>query len=453
MATAPRRSKSPARNGIGQRASELFEELLFAADRDHCPGARPVLSVSEHDERAYLDAVDACATSQVTLTRRGVWHGQWVELDPERVPRRAAQRATPLDTPADEGALRQRWYAARPIVLHDAAQHALADHAGEIALADERHAWLKEPGGLKRWLATRSEALSDRFRPSPRSAVLFDPERDIERIFFEASPPPGRKRKRIADLWVKSSWLSTHADEDSLRVRVSFGRERDDDASADLLRQRLVANLAAALLPESALVSENPALAGLVERLCAEPVFFTQHIAYWNSPDGGALFHHDAFSQDSDVAGHGQLGVCYLQLSGRSAWLALSTGDLALRVREFAELLAEGELAWVRQQLFGEPRSFERFQEVVSDDALLCSELALPGCGRLCALVNRGPEFTSFLADAGHAALLSPGDAILLPNHGLTHTALHSVFCASEETAYSLSLAIRPERSEVPLDA
>jgi hypothetical protein len=60
--------------------------------------------------------------------------------------------------------------------------------------------------------------------------------------------------------------------------------------------------------------------------------------------------------------------------------------------------------------------------------------------------VNRGPEFTAWLADAGHAALLGPGDAILLPNHGLRRTAMHSVFCAGEEVAYGLSLAIRSDR-------
>jgi hypothetical protein len=73
----------------------------------------------------------------------------------------------------------------------------------------------------------------------------------------------------------------------------------------------------------------------------------------------------------------------------------------------------------------------------------LGAELALPGCGRLAALVNRGPEFTGFLADAGHAAVLEAGDAILLPNHGYARTAMHSVFCAGERTGLGLSLALR----------
>ena len=181
--------------------------------------------------------------------------------------------------------------------------------------------------------------------------------------------------------------------------------------------------------------------------MIAAPVLFTQHIAYWNSPDGGALFHHDAFAEDEEEPSRpGQLGVCFLQLSGRSAWLALSISDLAHRVREFAAHLFEGELPWVGAQVFPDAAAERRLRTVVSDPAALLRELARPGCGLLSPLVNRGPEFTAWLADAGHAAILSPGDAILLPNHGLARTAMHSVFCAGEEVAYGLSTAIRADR-------
>jgi hypothetical protein len=142
--------------------------------------------------------------------------------------------------------------------------------------------------------------------------------------------------------------------------------------------------------------------------------------------------------------------VCYLQLSGRTAWLALSIEDLAVRVREFVECLAEGELPWVSAQLFPNEALRKRIEALVQVDDELVRELGLPGCGRFAALVNRGPEFTAWLADAGHAAVLSPGDAILLPNHGLARTAMHSVFCASEDTGYALSLAIRADRERAP---
>jgi hypothetical protein len=170
----------------------------------------------------------------------------------------------------------------------------------------------------------------------------------------------------------------------------------------------------------------------------------TQAIAYWNAPEGGALFHHDAFFEDGRASG--QLGVGYVQLTGSTFWLALSTPDLAERVREFVDLLAAGELRWVRARLAPHAREFGALEQLVADRRALERELGLPGCGRLAALVNHGPEFSALLADAGHAALLHAGDAILLPNHGPALTAMHSVFCAGEETGYSLSLAIRPDR-------
>lgn len=416
--------------------ADLFAELLGAPDRDACPGARSVLSFSDQDEREYRTAIDRHSLRQLALSRRGVWHGEWAELDPR------AARAHSSHAPA----LAARWHAARPIVLPAIARDELAAYTLEIAARDALHAELKEPGGLKRWLDERAGDLEPQFARLAKPAPLFDRERDIERWFIESVAPAGRG-KRVRDLWLKSAWLSTHGSDDSLRVRASFGREQRDDASGDLLRQRLVAELASALWPESALVSANPRLVGLVERFAAEPVLFTQHIAYWNGPEGGASFHHDAFAEDGDaVAGVGQLGVGYVQLSGSTAWLALSIADLASRVREFAASLGEGALPWVRAQIFPTIARWKRFEALVADARALAIELALPGCGELGPLVNRGPEFTSFLADAGHAYVLDPGDAILLPNHGLERTAMHSVFCAGDETGYALSLAIRPDR-------
>jgi hypothetical protein len=70
-------------------------------------------------------------------------------------------------------------------------------------------------------------------------------------------------------------------------------------------------------------------------------------------------------------------------------------------------------------------------------------QLILPGCGQLATIVNLAPIFTAQLADRGHALVLDPGDVLLLPNQGLRKTLLHSVFCASSEATYGLSMAIR----------
>jgi hypothetical protein len=134
-------------------------------------------------------------------------------------------------------------------------------------------------------------------------------------------------------------------------------------------------------------------------------------------------------------------------------WLALSLEDLALRAIELLQMMQEGELAWVREELFGRADDWSRALQLAADQRALERELALPGCGRLASLVNRGPEFTALLADSGHALVLRPGDVLLLPNHGLhglERTAMHSVFCAGEQAGYGLSLAMRasPQRPD-----
>ena len=405
----------------------LLDELLAAPDRDHCPGARPVVYVSGQEEPGYERALRAAAHERVELARRGQWHGEYCVLAP----------AGPEPTPAQ---LAGRWLAARPIVLPGIANALLEPEREELALAGRLPFELAEPGGLRRLVEQRVAEAGQGFELLARSQPFDDPERDLERVFL-ASPPPTPRGRRIQDLWLKSGWLSTYDEDRSLRLRVSFGREREDDASADLLRQRLVARLSMAVLPcAGALVAHLP-LRTCIEHLIGERALLTQAIGYWNAPEGGALFHHDAFHEDGRDTG--QLGVCYVQLTGATFWLALSTADMAERVREFVDLLAQGELHWVRSRLAPAARDFQALLQLAADEPALQRELGLPGCGRLAALVNHGPEFSALLADAGHAALLQPGDAILLPNHGPALTALHSVFCAGEETGYALSLAIR----------
>lgn len=436
----PPRPKRPARPRPRDPGREALAALAGALGRDHGSGALPIVAVGEQEEPALLDAIDACLRSRAVLERRGRWHGEWAELDPARLGR------GPWSAGLAPGTAPARWQAARPLVLRGLLADELPDHALDVAEAAEVHERLAEGDALAEFVRERLGDEPDPFELVPRAASRFDPARDLERVRLVSRPPSGRGRT-FKDLWVKSSWLSDFDGEDSLRVRVSFGREQVDDASADFARHLRVHELAARLFPESALLHGHPALAELLERCTGTRVLFTQHIAYWNAPGGGALFHHDAFGADDETEhGPGQLGVCYAQLSGRTAWLALSTSDLALRVREFGTALrTERELAWLHAQLFPRPQDAAAFAKLLGDDRALCDEIALPGCGRLGALVQRGPEFTAYLADAGHAALLEPGDVILLPNHGLTHTAMHSVFCASDERAYSLSLALRAD--------
>lgn len=427
-----------------ERHSELPEAgpvagFLGDEGRDRIPGSLPVISYREEDEHAFLDDLERCADATVELSRRGVWHGNWAELSPA---------AVGIDLGAelsDHAALHLRWNDARPIVLPGILDDEIARHPDEIADAFDLYHQLGEDGGLKRWLKQRLAGAGPEWRVRERRADLIDPDRDVEKVFLSRDTA-GRE---LRDLWWKSGRLSTFEGDESLRLRLSFGLERDDDASRELVRQRAVAELAEALLPGASFVPRTESLNRLLELFSGEELFLTQHIAYWNAPEGGALFHHDAFDEPAEG---GQRGVLYAQLAGRTAWLALSAEDLAARVCEFVELLESGELEWVTEDLFPRTADLAGAVECARDPQRLMRELGLPGCGRFAALVNRGPEFTDYLANAGHAAILEAGDVILLPNYGLARTAMHSVFCADDEPTYAISAALRQVRPDVRPD-
>lgn len=408
-----------------ERNGQLFE-LLNAPDRDRCPGARPVVSVSEDDDPAFITEINAHCVSAPTLERRGHFHGNWAELDDSTtfVPR------DPLKT------LKERWDDARPIVLHDALPMEMTDRTPTA----ERHALLSEPDGLKVFLEERAQRLGPDFRVLDSSTDLAD-ERDVAKARIGwREDDPSQESGSADDLWVKTQELSTHEDDASIRMRVSFGDEVKDDASRDTLKHRLVSRLAERLMPEVVALHQDPELRGLIgEWMKARPLL-TQTIAYWNAPNGGALFHHDAF--DEPEVGR-QRGVLYAQVTGSTAWLALSQSDLADRVQEFAELLADNSFSHVKELFVAANGAFDVLMRLVNDRPALMKELASPGCGRLAPIVNQGPEFTSLLADAGHAFVLASGDVIVLPNHGYGATCMHSVFCGSPELAFSLSTAIR----------
>ena len=52
-------------------------ELLAATDRDHSPGALPVVAIAADDDKEFVDAIERAALRIVSLERRGAWHGDW----------------------------------------------------------------------------------------------------------------------------------------------------------------------------------------------------------------------------------------------------------------------------------------------------------------------------------------------------------------------------------------
>lgn len=382
-----------------------------------------MLSVHDDEEPDFLEEVRRRAVQRIHLRRRGEDHGHVVELRREGLvgPRPRRKRRETIEN--------ERWTAARPILLPRAAEE-LARGLDARAL-DALRLRLAEPGGLAGWLEERRDRLQSDFELRTPSAELFDPERDVARAVLAAGTA-------VEDLWLKVGRLSTHARDESLRLRVSFGVEGDDDASEDRERHGLVRRLAERLLPGARELAESDAIGSRLRTHLGETVYGTQHIAYWNAPHGGARFHHDAFAMSGDGNG-GQRGVLYTQLTGSTFWLALSIHRLLEHVREFLSWLDEGDAPELRERLG------PRWTTILDRSARYTTglaELSLPDAGLFGAVVN-APEFTGYLTDAGHGLVLHPGDALLLPNHGLDRTAMHSVFCASERPGYALSVALR----------
>ncbi|MEZ5979062.1 MAG: hypothetical protein R3F34_12670 [Planctomycetota bacterium] len=401
--------------------ADPLEELLADAGRTRIDGAREVVTVRDDDDAAFLDAVAKRGGAPIELVRRGRVHGRVVELDPRTTPR--------LSRPSQ---LRRRFAEARPVVLPGALAHELGRRRNELFESDRLHERLVDADSLRRHLERRL-ANSRRFTVARVVEGGADPERDLATAFVDDARAPR------AGLWIKLGRLSTSADDASKRLRFGFGVEPDDDASGDPERHRALTTLAREALPELAWVeSERGPFAdvAVAAEAALGPVC---PIVYWNRPNGGALMHHDGFAP---VECDGQRGVLYTQLAGATVWLALSTSQLARRVREFAELLDAGEMDWVVDALAGSPVE-DALRELAHDEFALAEELALPGQGRLGGLVELGPEFTAYLVDSGHAAVLHPGDAILLPNHGTRATALHSVFCGGGGPNLALSLGLR----------
>ena len=410
-------------------APSLFDEIVFAPDRERIPGARPVVSFSEEDEPDFLAALEAYARDRAVLQRRGHDHGAWAELDLA-----PSGLGDPRREELDPELARERWSAARPILLpRCVAELPAAEVEAGLGLGRE----LLEPQGLARWAEGLGARMPARCEPPPGFGET--DERTLERLFFDSSAGP--------PTWLMSGRLSTFEGEDSVRLRASFGREVEDDASTDEDAHRAVSALAEAALPGALRLDLQPRLLDTLRQLTGGETFLTQHIGYWNAPGGGALMHHDAFGEADSG---GQLGVAYAQLSGTTCWLALSIEDLADRLADYAEFLDEGGAEWLRKELWPERRDLDRLRARMNDRRAFLRELASPGCGQFGPLVQRGPEFTAFLADAGHGLFVRPGDVLLLPSHGLERCALHSVFCADERTTYAISAAIRRAGGDPP---
>jgi hypothetical protein len=288
--------------------------------------------------------------------------------------------------------------------------------------ADCEEILLQEPYAAR--LAPRFELLASSYDEG-------DPQ-EIVKVEFDAVEDGAV----IAEnLWVKLSWLSYSEYDASLRFRFSFGMENYQDVATDPGRQAHAAVLTEALFPESVVVSANPRLnAFLRDLLQAKDFIYVERIVYFNAPEGGAQFHNDVE--------RGHLGVVFAQLSGRTAWLALSTEQLLDEIQEFLAEAEDGADALMRATT-RQAKARSKLITLAKDRAALAEYLNSRDNDPLEQLINRTPDFARRLIERGHAYLLNPGDIILLPQHDMAHCTWHAVYCLDDSPGEALSFAIR----------
>ncbi len=403
---------------MARMAKDPLIQMLADPERTPVRGALPVVTIRPDDEPAYIDAVRRLESARFDLERRDREHGTVVELlRPDLSPQ--------LET----AQMQASWKAADPFVMRDAAPK--ADDAvamlpeGWAAGRDERERW-------ERWIADAADEAVE------CTTAFVDPERDVAKAVCEDR-----------GAWAKLGKLSATEGDASRRLAFGVGEEIRDDDHPSSERHAAVWAWACALLP--ALGASWPeALRKRLGGAAGRPLSPSNPIVYWNRPNGGALFHHDALpgylpSEDTESAEpvpSGQRGVVYVQGAGVTVWLALSIHTMARRCCEFMRDVVDGGAPWlfdtwvkegVWQPLFFATRDVEPCLKA----------LARSDAGPLRPLVHGSLEFTGFLIDSGHAAVLRAGDAIALPNRGLDRTAMHSVYCGDEGPNVGFSIGLR----------
>ncbi len=415
---------------VSESGELAAEETRLDVDR-RSPGVASLVACPEEFARAD-DPAGRPQRERFELRRRGRWHGWLAELEPER-------SGAPRDLAP---AWARRWHAARPIVLPGVLDPRAALVEG-LAPRQRLHAEIAEPGGLLAYLLTRREALEPRFSLHGHAPPGREDPLRIERVRCTWSADCSRRGPIMRDLWIESARPAEHEDDESLCLRIGFGNGERSSNRIELARARRACELAELVLPEVASLQSGDDLAGWVQILTAEEVLFTRHAAHWIGREGGAGFREDIFPED--LLGR-ELGACWVQLDGRTLWIALSAEDLGQCVIEFGQRIACPGEAWLLEQLFPKAAERERFLHDLEHPERIRSEVARPGCGALRRLVDRGPEFTAWLADSGHAYLLHPGDALLLPRHGVERAAASACFGVDELPAYGLWTSIESIR-------
>lgn len=399
-------------------AKDPLASMLADPGRQPILGALPVVSVRGDDDSRYQASVKRVSSVRIDLLRRDRDHGTIVEL-----------LRPDLAGDPETAAMHERWTAARPFVLRG---QGITD--GSVADLIEAWAGADEAGRATAWLCERGGELH-------AAASLVDTERDLLKLITK--DPEG---------WLKLGRLSTHRADRSRRICFGVGDEVDDDDHPSAERHASVFDWAQQVFEPLRAAAESQAFATVCDA-SGRALRPSNPIVYWNRPNGGALFHHDALpgflpatdsanESTTERAQSGQRGVLFFQAAGETVWLAISIGDLAKRVCEFVDAIVDGAAPWMFEELVEQGVWDPLFLRTRSEDDCL-AQLGRDDGGAAGPLIHGSLEFTGFLIDSGHACVLHPGDAIALPNQGVHATAMHSVYCGSEGPNVGFSIGLR----------
>lgn len=315
--------------------------------------------------------------------------------------------------PPSRAIAHQRWRAAEPVFLPGMLGKAPTQFAAPIAASLRMFERLRRGAPLL-------QEFERRLRTTPELRYAGSSEggpddREIERVFVDAWPGDTREAK---DLWAMLAWLATDRSDRSLRIRFSNGEEGMEQwLAATDLTAGWVDLFAAHAFPECAAILGCAPLRALLQDLLGRPYRLSERILYNNTPDGGAVFHHDAEP--------GQLGVVFSQLEGATAWLALGKRRLAALLVRTGH--AKNQLAAMASL----------------DDP---SE-------SLWRTLNRDARFTAELAARGALFVLHAGDCIALPSHSTDDVAWHSVIGLGKRPSLAHSYGIFARAADYPAAA
>ena len=330
----------------------------------------------------------------------------------------------------DAATVKNKWDNDEAVMLPGILADVIGNYASEI---EQSHQLMERTlNGEEIAPQIEAEPYASRLNPKfPLLSAVFEEhdEQCIEKLFFDAE-----KNGDVIgeDLWCKASWLSFDDNDASMRFRFSFGMEGYEDVAADPERQMLASEITDAIFPESAAITEHPALNQLLAEMVGGKPAYTERIIYFNAPNGGAQMHHDVE--------RGHLGVVFAQMSGSTGWLAMAKPVLIDEIQAF---LALPESQEALAKVLPDIDTQNALREMAEDRVALSCHMDEFDHEISEALMDRCPEFIKHLFDRGYGYILNPGDVLLMPQRDLENCVWHTVFCVSEDPGEALSFALR----------